>query len=51
MLAALSVIAGGWRDDPAARTVLRLGEQSRDAEVRAKMVHRPATSQKANPKE
>ncbi len=51
MLAALSMIVAGWRDDPGAETVLKLGEQSRDAEVRAKMVHRSATSQKANPKE
>ena len=37
MLAALSVIAGNWRSDPAAETALDLAEQSRDPEVRAKV--------------
>jgi hypothetical protein len=37
MLAALNVIAGGWSNDPAAATVLKLAEQSKDAEVRAKI--------------
>ena len=37
MLAALSVIAGNWRTDPAAETALDLAEQSRDPEVRAKV--------------
>jgi hypothetical protein len=37
MLAALSMIAGNWRTDPAAETALRLAEQSRDPEVRAKI--------------
>jgi hypothetical protein len=37
MLAALSMIATGWFDDAAAATVLKLAEQSKDAEVRAKI--------------
>ena len=37
MLAALSVIAANWRTDPAAETALELAEQSKDAEVRAKI--------------
>lgn len=37
MLAALSMIAGNWRTDPAAETALKLAEQSRDPEVRAKI--------------
>jgi len=37
MLAALSVVAGNWRTDPAAETALDLAEQSRDPEVRAKV--------------
>jgi hypothetical protein len=37
MLAALSTIATAWHDDPAAATVLRLAEQSKDAAVRAKV--------------
>jgi hypothetical protein len=37
MLAALSVIAANWRTDPAAETALKLAEQSKDAEVRAKV--------------
>ncbi len=37
MLAALSMIASGWRDDPAARTAIVLAEQSKDSEVRAKV--------------
>lgn len=47
MLAALSVIAGGWPDDPAAVPALRLAEQSKDSEVRAKIARkRPTTNQK-----
>ncbi len=38
MLAALSMIAAGWRDDPEAATAMKLGEQSKDPEVRAKLV-------------
>jgi hypothetical protein len=37
MLAALSVIGGVWRDDPAAATAISLAEQSKDSEVRAKV--------------
>ena len=47
MLAALSMIATGWRDDPAAVTGLRLAEQSKDAEVRGKVAQRSATAPKA----
>jgi hypothetical protein len=43
MLAALSTIAMGWADDPAARPVLKLAEQSKDAEVRAKIARSRAT--------
>ena len=45
MLAALSVIAASWRGDPAADSVIRLAEQSRDSEVRAKI----ARSRTSNP--
>jgi hypothetical protein len=46
MLAALSMISIGWPDDPAAAAVLRLAEQSKDAEVRAKVGRgRAGTSQ------
>jgi hypothetical protein len=44
MLAALSMIAAGWRDDPAATTVLQLAEQSKDAQVRAKVERSRATT-------
>ena len=37
MLAALSMIASGWRSDRAATTVMELAERSRDDEVRAKI--------------
>ncbi len=51
MLAALSMIAANWRGDPAAETVIRLAEQSRDPEVRAKIArsrttHNPPTPSK-----
>jgi hypothetical protein len=46
MLAALSAISTAWTDDPAAATVLRLAEQSKDAAVRAKI-----TRGRANPGE
>ena len=48
MLAALSVVASGWADDPVAVTVLTLAEQSKDAEVRAKISRTRTTSQKAS---
>jgi hypothetical protein len=48
MLAALSMIAIGWPDDPVASPILKLAEQSKDAEVRAKITRtRAATSRKA----
>jgi hypothetical protein len=37
MLAALSMIATHWRNDPVARTALKLAEHSKDPEVRAKL--------------
>lgn len=43
MLAALSMIAMSWRDDPAAAAVLKLAEQSKDAEVRAKIARSRST--------
>jgi hypothetical protein len=42
MLAALSVIAAYWGNDPAAATVITLAERSRDPEVRAKVARRGA---------
>lgn len=48
MLAALSVIATHWRGDPAADTAIKLAEQSRDPEVRAKIA-RIRTAQQATP--
>jgi hypothetical protein len=44
MLAALSMIATYWADDPAAGVVLRLAEQSRDPEIRAKVARRGTTT-------
>jgi len=37
MLAALAMIATHWRNDRAAQTALKLAEQSKDPEVRAKL--------------
>ena len=37
MLAALSMIASGWRNDPAAVMAIGLAEHSKDSEVRAKV--------------
>jgi hypothetical protein len=43
------MIATGWADDPAADVVLKLAEQSKDAEVRAKIARtRAASSPKAS---
>jgi len=42
MLAALSVIAAYWGNDPAAETVITLAERSKDPEVRAKVARRGA---------
>lgn len=48
MLAALSMIASGWRDDPAAATAISLAEHSKDSEVRAKVARaREATGKVA----
>ena len=44
MLASLSVIAANWRTDPAAETALKLAEQSKDSEVRAKIARVRPTS-------
>jgi hypothetical protein len=47
MLAALSVVATYWRNDPKAEPVIRLAEQSRDAEVRAKVARARAPTSPA----
>ena len=47
MLAALSMIATHWWNDPAAETALKLAKQSRDPEVRGKIAR---TKGSANPK-
>ncbi|MFL5602921.1 MAG: hypothetical protein ACJ77R_05890 [Gemmatimonadaceae bacterium] len=44
MLAALSVIAANWRNDPAAAAVIKLAEQSKDSEVRAKIARARSTA-------
>jgi hypothetical protein len=50
MLAALSVIASVWGDDAAAAPAIELAQQSKDAEVRAKVARkRPAQSKGASP--
>ena len=49
MLAALSVIAAFWGNDPAAEPVITLAERSRDPEVRAKVVRRGAISRPVTP--
>jgi hypothetical protein len=49
MLAALSVIATGWRGDAAAAACLRLAEQSRDSQVRGKLAQRSSTTQQSSP--
>nr|MDP9359888.1 hypothetical protein [Acidobacteriota bacterium] len=50
MLAALSMVASMWGDDPAATAAIKLAEQSRDAEVRAKVARkRPAESKGTSP--
>lgn len=50
MLAALSMIATHWRADPAAETAIKLAEQSRDPEVRAKIAKSRTTRQATPPK-
>ena len=47
MLAALSMIASHWRTHPSAEAVMKLAEQSRDPEVRAKIT-RPRTTTTAS---
>jgi hypothetical protein len=49
MLAALSVIAAYWGNDPAAATFITLAERSRDPEVRAKVARRGAISKPVTP--
>jgi hypothetical protein len=49
MLAALSVIAAYWGNDPAAEPVITLAERSRDPEVRAKVARRGAISRPVTP--
>jgi hypothetical protein len=44
MLAALSMIATHWRTHPTAEPALRLAEQSRDPEVRAKLTRTRASA-------
>jgi len=46
MLAALSMIASMWGDDPAAAAAIKLAEQSKDAEVRAKVARKRSTESK-----
>jgi hypothetical protein len=46
MLAALSMIASIWGDDPAAAAAIRLAEQSKDAEVRAKVARKRGAESK-----
>jgi hypothetical protein len=52
MLAALSMVASSWGDDPAAAASIKLAEQSKDAEVRAKVARkRSAESKGTSPNE
>ncbi|HXI99293.1 MAG TPA: hypothetical protein VNG73_10140, partial [Gemmatimonadaceae bacterium] len=44
MMAALSMIATHWRNQPSAESVLKLAEQSRDPEVRAKVARARSTT-------
>jgi hypothetical protein len=44
MLAALSVLAALWRSDPQASAVLKLAEQSKDPEVRARLARGDTSS-------
>jgi hypothetical protein len=45
MLAALGMIASNWATHPGAETVIRLAEQSKDPEVRAKVARKNSTNQ------
>jgi hypothetical protein len=47
MLAALSMVATHWRNDPKAEPVIRLAEQSRDSEVRTKVARVRSTASPA----
>jgi hypothetical protein len=49
MLAALSVIAAYWGNDPVAAIVITLAERSKDPEVRAKVARRGAISRQVTP--
>ena len=48
MLAALSMIAAGWSNAPAAATALKLAARSKQAEVRAKLTRARASEQKGS---
>jgi hypothetical protein len=48
MLAALSTIASLSSDDPAAAAAIRLAEQSKDAEVRAKVARKRSSEPKGS---
>jgi hypothetical protein len=48
MLAALSMIASLWSDDPGAAAAMRLAEQSKDAEVRAKVARKRTSEPKGS---
>lgn len=50
MLAALTMIAAGWRGDPLADSVIKLAEHSRDPEVRAKIARSRTNSPPTPPK-
>jgi len=49
MLAALSMIATHWRNDPAADTAIKLAEQSRDPEVRGKIARNKPSAHPKTP--
>jgi len=46
MLAALSMIAAMWGEEPAAANAIALAEQSKDAEVRAKVARKRSAGPK-----
>jgi hypothetical protein len=48
MLAALSMIASAWSDDPAGAAAIKLAEQSKDAEVRAKVARKRSAESKGS---
>ncbi|HMI55419.1 MAG TPA: hypothetical protein VK494_04480, partial [Gemmatimonadaceae bacterium] len=49
MLAALTAVAANWRHDPQAEAAIRLAEQSKDSEVRAKIARVRAGASAATP--